>query len=159
MEVGPQDQNVVRTWYGLQAEVDVENHRWHRVRVGRLRLNHPPLVSLVVRREVPNKDRLRLSFFHEFGHLQTLPLAVAHVVTLVWLGRHHKDRRRGVLRTLALVLAHQTTWELASETYVLMHERRNYIAAYRKSNPWIPLLFWSGVIGSIIFLNRWLTTG
>lgn len=68
----------VRSWYGLPAEIAVENNLWHLVRVAGLSLHHPPLVNLILRRGLPREERLYLSFLHEFGHLQTLPVAVLH---------------------------------------------------------------------------------
>src|SRR3989304_4534804 len=35
----------VRSWYGLPAELDVEDRLWHLVQVGRVRLSHPPGVN------------------------------------------------------------------------------------------------------------------
>ena len=69
----------VRSWTGLTGEIEVENELWHLVKVGLVALNHPPLINLVLRRRLPRDDRLRLSYLHEFGHFQTLPIALAHV--------------------------------------------------------------------------------
>lgn len=64
----------VRSWYDLPAEIAVENRLWHLVRVANLPFLHPPVVNLLLRRNLPNEDRLRLSFLHEYGHSQTLPV-------------------------------------------------------------------------------------
>lgn len=75
----------VRSWYGLKAEIDVEEGVWHRVEVGRLPLNHPPLVNLVLRHGLHNKDRQYLSLLHEFGHFQIMPLILIHTLVLYWV--------------------------------------------------------------------------
>jgi len=36
------------------------------------------VVNTFLRAGFPEAERLRLSYLHEFGHLQTLPLALAH---------------------------------------------------------------------------------
>ena len=73
----------VRSWYGLTGEIEVENELWHLVRIGTITLNHPPLVNLILRRGLPRSDRLRLSYLHEFGHFQTLPFALLHLLLLL----------------------------------------------------------------------------
>src|SRR3990172_5756052 len=80
----------VRSWYGLSGEIEVENELWHLVKVGGVPLNHPPVVNLILRRGLPREDRLRLSYLHEYGHFQTLPLAVAHAFLLLWAGRRQR---------------------------------------------------------------------
>ena len=78
MAAGQPDLLRVRSWYGLRAELGVEDRLWHLVRVGRVTLSHPPVVNTFLRAGFPEGERLRLSYLHEFGHLQTLPLALAH---------------------------------------------------------------------------------
>ena len=70
-----EDPHRVTSWYGLTGEIEVGNELWRLVRVGTLNLPHPPVVNTFLRAGLPRSDRLRLSFLHEFGHLQTLPVA------------------------------------------------------------------------------------
>ena len=122
----------VRSWYGLAAEIAVENGLWHLVRVGGLPLHHPPLVNLILRRGLPRRARLRLSLLHEFGHLQTLPVALVHVVVLLFSRRWRKRGVSGTLAALAVaVIAHEAVWELASETYVIAAAGPEYRRIYR----------------------------
>jgi hypothetical protein len=137
----------VQAWYGLPAEIAVENGLWHLVRVGGVALSHPPVVNLILRRGLPEADRLHLSFLHEFGHLQTLPVALAHALLLFSL---RPKRRRGparVMKTLAAAfLAHEAVWELASELYVVANTGEEYRQIYRKHpNPGGQLVFWIGM--------------
>ena len=152
------DPHQVRSWYGLSAEIIVEHDLWHLVRVGPLALYHPPLVNLVLRQGQPRTERLYLSFLHEFGHLQTLPVAVAHAILLVITGRW---RGRGLWGTivaiLAVILAHQALWELASESYVIAASGREYGRIYRDHpNPIGQITFWGGMAGLTFFLSRWI---
>lgn len=144
----------VRAWYGLTGEIEVENERWHLVKVGDLALNHPPVVNLILRRGLPRGDRLRLSYLHEFGHFQTLPFALLH---LLFLLKSTPGRRRSLSGWFAwlaeLFLAHETVWELAAEAYVIMHDGKAYFATYRKSpNPLQPA-FWVGISALVIGLS------
>ncbi|MFQ5614103.1 MAG: hypothetical protein ACE5H9_18435 [Anaerolineae bacterium] len=101
-----------------------------------------------------------MSFRHELGHLQTLPLALAHAA---WLWRARPPLRRvPLLRRLAwligALIAHEAAWELAAESYVLARTGREYRRLYRQyPNPWLAL-FWAGtaglaVLGAILLSN------
>jgi len=129
----------VQAWYGLRGEIEVQNEFWHLVRVGSVSLPHPPLVNLFLRAGLPRSQRLSLSFAHEFGHLQTLPVALTHLLLL------RPMRRKSLTAWLAAMLAHQALWELAAEGWVAARERRSYRAAYR-SALWRPLIF-----GAVMF--------
>ena len=137
----------VRAWYGLTAEIEVENEFWHRVRVGQVSLPHPPVVNLILRRGLPREDRLRLSFRHEFGHLQTLPVALAHAALLLLAGRWRGRGIRGTLAALGMAwVAHETAWELFSEAYVALIAPADYRRTYRAHpNRVGQALFWGGV--------------
>lgn len=138
----------VRAWYGLPAEIAVENGLWHLVRAGRITFGHPPLVNLILRRGLPGKDRLELSFFHEFGHLQTLPFALAYSLFLLLFGRW---RRPGwgwafIKKLAAAAIAHEAVWELASETYVIAKTGTKYTWIYQNyPNHLGRAIFWIGM--------------
>lgn len=139
-------QKMLRTWYGLKAEIDIESTSWHLVRIGRLALPHPPLVNLVLRKGQGRADYLRLSLLHEFGHLQTFPIALAHTILLLAVAR-----RRGGLRNIlagagAWLLAHEAAWEMVSELYVVAQAGDDYRRIYRENpNRGGRLLFWGGM--------------
>ncbi len=126
----------------------VEGDHWHLVKVGPLPLPHPPLVNRLIRRGLPREDRLRLSYLHELGHLQTLPLALAHAVWL-WHGRSRRPRPWvGRLIPLAAALvAHEAAWELASETYVVTKSAQGYRRLYRNYPNPLFFAFWIGMAG------------
>lgn len=138
----------VRSWYGVTAEIVVENNLWHLVRVGGVALHHPPLVNLIMRRGQPRQERLLLSFLHEFGHLQTLPVAILHAVWLLltvrWRNRHLCE---ALAMLAAVAVAHQAVWELASEIYVVLKAWREYRHIYREyPNRVGHFTFWGGMI-------------
>jgi len=94
-------------------------------------------------------------FLHEFGHLQTLPVAVMHAL---WLLANGRWRRRGLWGILAAIAAHQAVWELASESYVIVKSRGEYGSIYRDyPNPAGQGAFWSFMFSLAISLTRWLT--
>jgi len=71
----------VRSWYGLPAEIAV-GQLWHWVSAGGLPLPHPGLVDIDLRQGIPRRERERLTYWHELGHLETLPLALLHALAL-----------------------------------------------------------------------------
>ncbi len=114
----------IRSWYGLIGSIQVEQELWHLVKVGGISLPHPPLINLVLRQRQTHHDRLRLSFLHEFGHLQTLPLALLHLLWLiaVWLtaGRRHRGRG-GALTGAVLGACSRTSSLVGSDVGRLCH--------------------------------------
>lgn len=143
----------ITAWYGLHGEIIVEDELWHLVRVGNLSLPHPPLVNLMIRRGLAAKDRLQFSYLHEFGHLQTLPVAAIHASLLLWLAR--RGNRPTGIKVLAGLLAHEAVWELASESYVVLRAGWKYRRAYRRRpNRWQGL-FWLGM-SFLAMIGTWL---
>lgn len=146
----------VHAWYGLTGEIEVENELWHLVKVGQVALNHPPLVNLILRRGLPRGDRLRLSYLHEFGHFQTLPFVLLHLLLLLSSSFRRRRSLCGWLIWWAeLALAHEAVWELAAEVYVAAHDGKAYFATYRKSPNSLMPAFWAGISALVIWLN-WL---
>lgn len=142
----------VRAWYGLAGEIQVEHGLWHLVRVGRVSLPHPPLVNLFLRASLSRETRLDLSFRHEFAHLQTLPLALLHLLSLrPW-------RLRSPLGLAAALVAHEAVWELAAEAWVVAEAPEAYRRAY--GGRWRRPLFFAGFMaalavgGSLLSLRR-----
>ena len=149
----------VRSWYGLPGEIAVENQLWHLVEVGGVRLNHPPVVNLLLRHGLPEVDRLRLSYQHEFGHLQALPLALAHLIFLVWISRRRRQTAYEWLIWLAvLAVAHQAMWEIFAETYVMFREGSRYRQTYMRSARPLALLTLSTLACLGVGLSCWLTS-
>jgi hypothetical protein len=142
----------VRTWFGLPVEILIEGDHWHKVRVGMISLPHPPLVNLLVRHGLPREARERLSYQHELGHVQVLPLALAHALWLWRRGRgtqHHLwAGRAGHL--LGAVVAHEVAWELAAESYVAVRTSPEYGQLYREHPK--PLLAFLGIALAVLAL-------
>lgn len=139
----------VRAWYGLPGEIVIEGDHWHLVKVGPVPLPHPPLVNRFIRRGLPPEARLRLSYWHELGHLQTLPLALGHAVWL-WRrlpGPHRQTSASRLARLASALIAHEAAWELASETYVLAESGKEYRRLYRAHSNRLLAVFWGGMAG------------
>jgi len=135
----------IRSWYGLPAEVGV-GRVWHWVKAGGVPLPHPGLVDLHLRQGIPRRERERLTYWHELGHLETLPLALLHGLALWLVGR----RRRGASWWAQMVVGLLTWlagWELFAEFYTMARAGPEYARLYRKAHPPMPmaLFFWVGM--------------
>lgn len=148
----------VRSWYGLPGEIVVEHEHWHLVKVASLPLPHPPLINLFIRRGLPAEERRRLSYWHEFGHLQTLPIALLHAF---WLLSFRPARqlpwKLRLLRMGSMFLAHEAVWELASEGYVVLKTGRDYRRMVQTHpNRWLAR-FWVGMTGLAVVAS-WIVS-
>ncbi len=133
-----------RTWYGVPVDITVSSDHWHRVVVPGLALPHPGLVNLFARWGLPVDERLALTCRHEFGHLQTLPVPLAHLLLILWPRRGRRGGSRW-LRALIRLVAHQAVWELAAESYVVANARHNRSRSRSRAGRAIYAILWSGV--------------
>ena len=150
-----------RSWYGLPVEIVIEGDYWHWVKAGPVPLPHPPLVNLVVRQGLPRDVRLRLSYTHEMGHIQTLPAILVHAFWL--LRRRPRWTSQSPLRRLtwlgAFLLVHQAAWELAAEGYVAARHGLEYYRVHRQHGRGVAALFWAGmalvaVVGTLLLASK-----
>ena len=128
-----------RTWYGAPARVRAASSSLCEAALWGVALPHPSLVNMLIRRGLPADDRLRLSYWHELGHLQALPL-VAVAALMTWASA------RRVRRSLVLsILGLNALWELLAEGYVVWKVRGEYLLIYRRT--WNPFLipFWAAM--------------
>ncbi|MFQ5343885.1 MAG: hypothetical protein ACE5F6_20265, partial [Anaerolineae bacterium] len=120
---------------------------------GRLPIPHPPLINLLIRRGLPRRAKRQLSYWHEVGHMQTLPVAILHAVALT------RGRRRPRWRhALLALLGHEALWELAAESYVVWKAGPDYQRLYRQNHNRFLAPFWllmaaTTVITSLVSLR------
>jgi hypothetical protein len=136
-----------RTWYGLDAEITVTESNFHRVKLPKITLPHPGVVNCFSRLGLPINIRLALTARHEFGHLQTLPVPILHLL-LLFLGARgmKKPLFRGWSRFWLVFLTHQTLWEVAAESYVVLTDRRAITTPRPHWARGLYALFWGGII-------------
>ncbi len=149
----------VRSWFGLPAEIGV-GRVWHWVKAGPVPLPHPGLVDLHLRQGLPRRERERLTYWHEIGHLETLPLALLHGVALGMVGRRRKGTPRWA-RVLVGLLAWLAGWELFAEFYTIARTGPKYARLYRKARTPMPtaLFFWVGMWLLAVGGSMWMWGG
>ena len=133
-----------KTWYGLPVDIAVSGSNWHRVMMPGIALPHFGLVNLIARRGLPLDERLALTWRHEFGHLQTLPVPLAHLLLILWPRRGRSKGSRW-LRVLVGLVAHQAVWELAAEGYVAFHSMREHNHPYSTACRHVYAGWWSAI--------------
>ena len=139
----------VRAWYGLPGEIVIDGDAWHLVKVGSVPLPHPPLVNRRIRRGLAPETRLRLSYWHELGHLQTPPLALAQAIWL-WRRKSAMGKRAWLSRLgrlAAALVGHAAGWELAAEGYVMAKDGRDYRRVHRARPTPLRAVVWGGMAG------------
>ena len=135
-----------RTWYGLDAEITVTESNFHRVKLSKITLPHLGVVNWFSRQGLPVDTRLELTAHHEFGHLQTLPVPLLHLLLLFFGARGMKKTLlKGWSRFWLVLLTHQTLWEVASESYVIVTDRRAIAAPRPRWAHRLYALFWGGI--------------
>ncbi len=89
-------------------------------------------------------------FLHELGHLQTVPFLAAFLPVVL------RRRRPGLRARLLDIVTLQAFWELATETYVVLRARREYLPAIRQARNPAAFLFWPvmGLLAALPFLRR-----
>jgi hypothetical protein len=147
-----------RTWYGLEAEVTVSESNFHQVKLPKITLPHPGVVNWFSRQGLSVDTRLELTALHEFGHLQTLPVPLLHLLFLLW-PRRGKPRLTGWPRFWMILLSHQTIWEVAAESYVIATDRRALTAPRPRWARGLYFLFWGFVTVFSLFGTLLLLEG
>ena len=146
------------TWYGLPVDITVASNHVHRVIVLGLPLPHLGLVNLFARWGLPVGERLAQTWRHEFGHLQTIPAPLIHLLFLLWPRRGRRGGSRW-LRLLAGFVAHQSLWEVAAESYVVASLGPDRVLARPRTGRCLYALLWGGmtilaVVSTLLALGR-----
>ncbi len=142
----------LETWYRLPVEITVTANHLHRVQFAGLTLPHPGVVNWISRRGHPLATRLELTALHEYGHLQTLPVPILHLLFVLW-PRDGAPTISGWRRLVGILLSHQVIWEIASEAYVATHDRRATCGPRSRQDKTLYAIFWGGMA----LLGLWST--
>ncbi len=147
----------MRTWFGIEATIDIRGRSLHRAGFGKLLLPHPPAVNWLLRLGLPDEPYQQLSTIHEFGHFQTLPLMALYSIISGWI---LIKTRGSLLGIVAVLISIHATWEMLAESYVRLRVGRYYAKIYSKISHFPRLLFWilAGVISAAgwgVWFIRW----
>lgn len=117
----------ITSWYGLAGTVIIDESLFHRSGFGKIVVLHPGVVNWLLRQRLSKADRKMLTYHHELGHLQTMPIFLIYLMLLIVL----QWESLNWLIIIAIVVASQGLWELVSELSVIMKLRKSYFTIYR----------------------------
>ena len=103
----------IQTWYGVKATVIIGPGFIHKTGLGGILIPHPPVINWLLRRGLAEKARFTLSFTHEYGHLQSVPLALLYALAL--LAVTFTTGSLSLLMIFAVLISTQAAWEIMSE--------------------------------------------
>ncbi len=142
----------VRTWYGMGGTVIIGPGFLHRTGLGWFLIPHPPLVNWLLRRGLLENSRNALRVTHEFGHLQTAPLALLYTAanyTAIIIAN------RANLSNLILVfISTHAAWEIMAEILTIMSDAQFYHKCYQKVSIIPRAIFWFSAI--VLTLLGWI---
>jgi len=116
------------TWYGLKGTVRIDDHLFHRSGFGRIAIFHPGAVNWFLRRRLLATDRKKLTYQHEWGHLQTAPIFLIYMLLLAAL----QWGSLGWFAVLSVVIVSQALWEIVSELAAILKVGDGYFNIYQK---------------------------
>ena len=152
MQITRWDKLKKRTWYGVNAVVEIGPGFIHRTGWGKILIPHPPIVNWLLRLKLESSKRNTLSVVHEFQHLQSAPFYI--VYTLVMLATVFIKRHVNYLDIFIVLVSSHAAWELFSESLTFFYNIQLYSKSYSKITIFPRLIFW--VRGSIVSTIGWL---
>jgi hypothetical protein len=141
-----------RTWYFLNAVVEVEPGRFHRAGFGHLLIPHPPVVNWLLRRGLSKESYKNLCTEHEMGHLQALPFELLYsVILMLVMMSNANDDAAG---WFWLVVSSFASWEIVAEAHTIRHVQPAYHYLYRGVSLVPRFLFW--LISLSLVFGGWI---
>ncbi|MBU4317477.1 MAG: hypothetical protein KKF30_09395 [Proteobacteria bacterium] len=132
---------IKKTWFGVNAKVNVRGDFLHISGVGPLMIPHPGIANLLLRTGLPGKVRRHLVFAHEFAHFQTVPVIFLYMC--VFAIRSYLTGRTGFGDVVFILISVHAAWEILSECLVAGTDFKAYREFYRGKLLIPQLLFWT----------------
>ena len=124
----------------------------HRTGLGKFLIPHPPLVNWLLRRGLLENSRTTLRVAHEFGHLQSAPLALLY--TALNYTAIITANRANLSNLILVFISTHAAWEIMSEILTIMSDAQFYHQCYEKVSIIPRALFWSSAI--VLTLLGWI---
>lgn len=142
----------MRTWFGMEAVVEIGPGFIHKAGLGRVLIPHPPLINWLLRVDLPHEAKQTLSLLHEFGHLQATPLALLYAIVMMALS--FVAGHRSWVEILLVLLSVLGAWEIMAEIFTISRTRERYTEFYKGVSVMPRLLFW--IIVATLTISGWL---
>lgn len=136
-----------RTWYFLNAVVEIEPGRFHRAGFGKLLIPHPPVVNWLLRRGLTQHAYKTLCTEHEMGHLQALPFEILYsvILILVAITAGNVD----IFGWLWIIVNSFAAWEISAELHVIRFVKPGYAHFYRGISYLPRIVFWATTLSLV----------
>lgn len=132
------------TWYGVDGTVIIGPGFIHKSGLGSFLVPHPPVVNWLLRRGLTEDARNILRVTHEFGHLQSAPLAVLY--TAVNYAAIIAAGQANLLRIILVFISTHAAWEIMSESITILTDLQFYHKSYAKVSMIPRTIFWFSAI-------------
>jgi hypothetical protein len=144
-------------WFGISASVIIGPGFLHTAGLGKFLLPHPPIVNWLLRLGLPEKDKYYLSVIHEFGHLQTTPLAVMYTMGI--LGLTYLNRQTNWLEVILVLISTHAAWEIMAEGLTMFSNVSGYRQFYKDITVIPRAVFWCSTTALVILGWRIIMSG
>jgi hypothetical protein len=124
----------------------------HRSGLGWFLIPHPPLINWLLRLGLLENSRTSLRVTHEFGHLQTAPLALLY--TALNYTAIITANRANLSNLILVFISTHAAWEIMSEILTIMSDARFYHKCYEKVSIIPRTIFWFSAI--VLTLLGWI---
>jgi len=142
----------VRTWYGVGGNVIIGPGFLHRTGLGWFLIPHPPLINWLLRQGLNKNSSNTLAIAHEFGHLQSAPLALLY--TALNYTAIITANRANLSNLILVFISTHAVWEIMSEILTIMRGAQFYHKCYKKVSIIPRTLFWFSAI--VLTLLGWI---
>ena len=105
---------------------------------------HPPLINLLLRQGLLKNPRNALRINHEFGHLQSAPLAVLY--TALNYTAIIAANRTNLSNLILVFISTHAAWEIMSEILTIMSDAQFYHKCYQGVSLVPRAIFWLSTI-------------
>jgi hypothetical protein len=113
-----------RTCYGLNATVAIGSGFIHKAGFGDLLIPHPPVINWLLRQGLTRDEQYALSFTHEFGYLQSTPLALLYAVTNIAVA--FATGYPSLAKIILLLIGAHAAWEGMSEIFTIITDTQSH---------------------------------
>lgn len=139
-------------WFGINAMVTMGFGFVHKAGIGIITVPHPPVVNWILRQKLAVNANETLSFAHEFGHLQTFPLAVCYTAAMFLFAA--MKRPPNVIEIFLILISIQAAWEMTAELLTIAGDIHYYRKSYEDMTVIPRLVFW--FVSGILTITGWM---
>lgn len=141
-------------WFGVNATVTIGPCFMHHAGFGKISVPHPPVINWLLRQGLAEDVRYAMNFTHEFGHLQTVPLAVFY--TGVMLALASITRHTGLIEISLVLISTHAAWEIMAEIFTIASDVPLYRKHYEEITVIPRVIFW--FFTGTLTITGWIVT-